>query len=79
MGYRYRHAHVSIYRHTEGKLEVLKGEEILKVQQLDKRSRGPLMGDRKDIDRLFDQEIIPKLKENSVVLPTGQHLPLSFF
>ena len=74
-GYRYRHAHVKIYRHTTGELEVLFKEEVLKIVELKKHSRGPLLGNRKDLDRIFDQEIMPTLKEFPVVLPTGPTAP----
>lgn len=75
-GYRYRHACVKIYRHTTGELEVLFKEEVLKVMKLKENSRGPLLGERKDLDRIFDQEILPKLQKTSAVLPTGTTAPI---
>lgn len=74
-GYRYRHAYVKIYRHTTGELEVLFNEEVLKIVKLKKNSRGPLLGDRKELDRIFDKEILPNLEEPPVVLPTGSTAP----
>ncbi len=76
--YRYQGAQVKIYQHhtsTEaGEIEVLCGDKVLQVVVLDKNTRGPAMGDRKDLDRIFDQEIFPKL-DPSVVLPTGSTAP----
>ena len=73
-GYRYQRAQVKIYQHQCGALEVLCGDKILQVIALDKQTHGPLMGDRKDLDQIFDQEIFPKL-EPGVVLPTGSTAP----
>jgi len=73
-GYRYQGAQVKIYQHHKGHkpadIEVLCGDEVLQIVALDKQTRGPLMGDRKDIDRIFDQEIFPKIDPNAV-LPTA--------
>lgn len=77
-GYRYQGAQVEIYQHHKGHkagdIEVLCGDEVLQVVALDKQTRGPLMGDRKDIDRIFDQEIFPKTSP-SAVLSTGSTAP----
>ena len=77
-GYRYQGTHVNIYQHHKGdkagNIEVLCGDEVLQVVALNKQTRGPIMGDRKDIDRIFDQEIFPKIDPNSV-LSTGPTAP----
>lgn len=77
-GYRYQGAQVKIYQHHMGDktsdIEVFCGAEVLQVVALNKQTRGPLMGDRKDIDRIFDQEIFPKI-DPSTVLPTGPTAP----
>lgn len=77
-GYRYQGAQVKIYQHhtsaKAGEIEVLCGDEVLQVMALDKQTRGPLMGDRKDIDRIFDQEVFPK-QEPGAMLPTGSTAP----
>ncbi len=77
-GYRYQGAQVKIYQHHKGdkagEIEVLCGDEVLQVMALDKQTRGPLMGDRKDIDRIFEQEIFPKI-DPSTVLSTGSTAP----
>jgi hypothetical protein len=76
--YRYQGAQVKIYQHHKddkaGDIEVLCGDEVLQVVALDKQTRGPLMGDRKDIDRIFDQEIFQKI-DPITVLPTGSTAP----
>ena len=41
-GYRHRHAHVKIYRHTTGELEVLFKEEVLKIVELKKYSNSTI-------------------------------------
>ena len=68
-GYRYRYAYVNIYCHTDDTVEVTHGETSLKVVKLEKKARGPLLGDRKDIDRIFDQDIIPSLKNMPMSSP----------
>ena len=73
-GYRYQNSRVKIYQHHTGDIEVLHGEEVLKVVALDKTTKGPILADRKDIDRVFDQEILPKIN-STLSLPTGSTAP----
>jgi hypothetical protein len=77
-GYRYQGAQVKIYQHHKGNMagdmEVLCGDEMLQVVALDKQTRGPFMADRKDIDRIFNQEIFSNL-DPSAVLSTGSTAP----
>lgn len=72
-GYRYQGAQIHIYQHDvpgeSDQLEVFCQEKELKIKVLKKEPQGPRMGDRKDIDRIFDQAILPK--QEDVVLPTG--------
>lgn len=73
-GYRYQGSQVTIYQHQSGDIEAWCGDEVLQIVALHKQTRGPLMGDRKDIDRIFDQEIFPKIGP-STVLSTGPTAP----
>ena len=67
-GYRYQHAHIKLYKHLGGGIEAFYKTEALKILQLDQKSKGPLLADRKDIDRIFDQHILTHIAQPSTSL-----------
>ena len=72
-GYRYQGAEIHIYHHQghgePDHIEVFCQEKELKIKVLKQEPQGPLMGDRKEIDRFFDQKILQN--QDGPVLPTG--------
>lgn len=72
-GYRYQNKKVTIYQHYTGEMEVLFGQDVLSTVALDRVTRGPILADRKDLDRVFDQDIFPQ--KPALLLPTGPTAP----